>query len=46
MNEITYKLLSTEDKFPIVLVDHLLTTKKECRSVKKQEIQDIFIKAN
>ena len=30
----------------IVLVDHLLKTKKEYKKAKKQEIEDIFIKTN
>ena len=30
----------------IVLVDHSLKTKKEYKDLKKQEIQDIFIKIN
>ena len=32
--------------FTIVLVDHLLKTKKEFKSLKKLEIQDIFTKMN
>ena len=32
--------------FPIVLVDHLLKTKEEYKNLKKQEIQDTFIKGN
>ena len=30
----------------IVLVDHLLKTKKELKNLKKQETQDIFTKMN
>ena len=30
----------------IVLVDHLLKAKKEYKNLKKQEIQDMFIKTN
>ena len=29
-----------------MLVDHSLKTKKECKNLKKQEIQDIFVKTN
>ena len=32
--------------FLIVLVDHLLKTKKEFKNLKKQKIQDIFIEMN
>ena len=32
--------------FTIVLVDHLLKTKKECKILEKQEIHNVFIKAN
>ena len=57
MNEIVDKFLLAGDKFmpemhlkypgfTIVLVDHLLKTKKEFKSLKKQEIQDIFTKMN
>ena len=57
MNEIVNKFLLAGDKFmpemhlkylgfTIVLVDHLLKTKKEFKSLKKQEIQDIFTKMN
>ena len=31
---------------PIVVVDHYLKTKKEYKNLKKQEIQNMFIKAN
>ena len=31
---------------PIVLANHLLKPKKEYKNLKKQEIQDIFIKTN
>ena len=31
---------------PIMLVDHSVKTKKEFKSLKKQEIQDIFTKVN
>ena len=27
-----------------MLVEHILETKKECKNLKKQEIQDVFIK--
>ena len=37
---------SRQPGFTIVLVDHLPKTKKECKNLKKQEIQDIFIKTN
>ena len=30
----------------IVLVDHLLKTKKEYKNIRKQEIQEVFIKTN
>ena len=30
----------------LVLVDHLQKTKKESKNLKKQEIQDLFIKTN
>ena len=30
----------------IALVDHLLKTKKEYKNLKKQKIEDIFIKTN
>ena len=30
----------------VVLVDHLQKTKKEYKNLKKQKIQDIFIKTN
>ena len=57
MNEIVNKFLLTGDKvmpemhlysldLHIVLVDHLQKTKKEYKNLKKQEIQDIFIKTN
>ena len=57
MNEIVNKFLLAGDKFMsemhlkqrdlvIVLVDHLLKTKKEFRNLKKQEIQTIFTKIN
>ena len=56
-NEIVNKFLLAGDKFMskmhlkqrdlvIVLVDHLLKTKKEFRNLKKQEIQFIFTKIN
>ena len=32
--------------FTIVLVDHLLKTKKECKILEKQEIHNVLIKAN
>ena len=57
MNEIVNKFLLAGDKFMlemhsnsqnllIVLVDHLIKTKKEFKSLKKQEIQDEFTKMN
>ena len=57
MNEIVNKYLLAEDKFMpkmylkqsgllIVLVDHLLKTNKEFKSLKKQEVRDIFTKIN
>ena len=57
MNEIVNKFLLAGDKFMlemhsnsqnllIVLVDHLIKTKKEFKSLKKQEIQDKFTKMN
>ena len=57
MNEIINKLLLAGDKFMpemhlkqpgfiIVLVDHLLKTKKEFKNLKKQDIQAIFTKMN
>ena len=56
MNDIINKFLLAGDKFMkfisnnlgllIVLVDHLLKTKKECKSLNKPEIQDIFTKMN
>ena len=51
MNEIVNKFLLAGDKFiqdnlnlPIMLVDSFLETKKEYKNLKKQEIQDVFIK--
>ena len=56
MNEIVNKFLLAGDKFMpemrlkqpafIVLVDHLLKTKKEFKNLRKQEIQAIFTKIN
>ena len=57
MNEIVIKFLLAGDKFMpemhlrqpglhIVHVDHLQKTKRECKSLKKQEIHDISIKTN
>ena len=57
MNEIVNKLLLAGAKFMpemhlrqsdllIIVVDHLLKIKKELTKVKKQDIQDIFIKTN
>ena len=56
-NEIVNKFLLAGDKFMpkrqlkqpdllIVLVDHLLKTKKEFKNLKKQEIRAIFTKMN
>ena len=55
MNNIINKFLLAEDKVMpemhlrqpgllIVLLDHLLRMKKECKSLNKPEIQDIFTK--
>ena len=56
MNEVVNKFLLAGDKLMpemhlkqpglIVLVDHLLKTKKEFKHLKKQEIQTIFTKMN
>ena len=57
MNKIINNFLLTADKFMaeiyfgilgllIVLASHLLKTEKEFKNLKKQEIQDIFIKMN
>ena len=58
MNEIVNKFLLPRDKFMpemhlkqpgftyIVLVDHLLKTKKEFKNLKKQDIQNIFTEMN
>ena len=57
MNAVVNKLLLAGDKFMpemhirqpdlhIVLVVHSLKIKKEYKNLKKQEIQDIFIKTN
>ena len=57
MNKIVNKFLLAGDKFIpemhlkqpdllIVLVDHLLKTKKDLKNLKKQEIQNIFTKMN
>ena len=57
MNEIGNTFLLAGDKFMpemhakkpdllLVLVDHLLKTKKEFKNLKKQEIQAIFTKMN
>ena len=57
MNEIVNKFLLAGDKFMpeihlkqpdllILLVEHLLKTKKEFKNLKKQEIQAIFTKMN
>ena len=55
MNYIINKFLLAGDKFMpemlempelIVLVDHLLKTKNESKSLKKLEIQDIFTEMN
>ena len=45
MNEIVNKSFVAGDKL-IVLVDHLRETKKEFKSLKRQEIQEIFTKMN
>ena len=44
MNEIVNKFLLAGDKFMPEM--HLRKTKKEYKSLKKQEIYDIFIKTN
>ena len=57
MNEIVNEFLLAGDEFMpemhlrqrelyIVLAEHLLKTKKGYKTLKKQEIQDIFIKTN
>ena len=57
MNEIVNKILLAGEKFMpeihlrqqgfrLVLVDHLQKTKNKYKNLKKQEIQDIFIKTN
>ena len=57
MNNIINTFLLAGDKFmpemhygnlnlPTVLADHLLKTKKESKSLKKLEIQDIFTEMN
>ena len=55
MNDIIKKFLLTGDKFMpeiykqdllIVIVSHLLKTKKECKNLKKQEIQNMFTEMN
>ena len=56
MNEIVNNFLSRRDKFMpemhlrepwhIVIVEHLQKTKKECKSLKKHKIYNIFIKMN
>ena len=57
MNEIVNKFLLAGDKFMpeihlkqpdllILLVEHLLKTKKEFKNLKKQEIRAIFTKMN
>ena len=52
MNVIVNKFLLAGDKFTpgmnlhIVLVDHLLKTKKEHKNLNKKGIQDIFNKTN
>ena len=57
MNEIVHKFFLTGDKFMpemhlrqpdllVVLVDHLLKTKKEFKNIKKQKIQTMFTKMN
>ena len=54
MNEIVNKLLSADTfmlkiyslDLLIMLVDHLLKTKKEFKHLKKQEIEDIYTKIN
>ena len=54
MYEIVNEFLLAEDKFlpemhlrqSASLMDHLQETKKEYRSLQKQEIHDIFIKTN
>ena len=55
MNEIVNKILLTENKFMLKwienslnlqLMDHLQKTKKEYKTLKKQEIHDTFIKTN
>ena len=48
MDDIVNNFLLAGNKFmpEIVLVSHLLKTKKEFRNLKKQEIQAIFAKVN
>ena len=45
-NKFIPKIHLRQPELPTVLVDHLLKTKKEYKNLKKQEIQDIFIKTN
>ena len=57
MNEIVNKFLLVGDKFTpethlrkpvfkVVVVDHLQKAKEEYKSLKKQELRDIFLKTN
>ena len=57
MNEIVNKFLLVGDKstpethlrksvFKVVVVDHLQKAKEEYKSLKKQELRDIFLKTN
>ena len=57
MSNLMNKFLSAENKFmpvmhsrlptfTVMFVDYLLKTKKKYKNLKKQEIQDIFIKTN
>ena len=45
-NEGNNKQVFNNQDVLLVLVDHLLKTKKEDKNLKKQEIQDKFIKTN
>ena len=45
-NEGNNKQVFNNQDVLLVLVDHLLNTKKEDKNLKKQEIQDKFIKTN
>ena len=46
MDEIVNKFILAGLDLLIVLVDHLLKTRKQLKSLKKQEIQTIFAKMN